>query len=149
MCLLRSKDTLNFLILTKVNSSRSNASMNLWLFCKPFEDATLLIQGSNIVSASYVISSIIGLRTFLSSFNAKYNAQLVSALKASLEKRLSPYEQMPFYKLAALLDPRFKAAWCPEQLLTATVLLQQESARFAPQPSHPATAQDPPPKRSK
>ncbi|MGH0132117.1 UNVERIFIED_CONTAM: hypothetical protein FKN15_048756 [Acipenser sinensis] len=116
---------------------------------EPFEDATLLTQGSNIVSASYVIPSIIGLRTFLSNFNAKYSAQLVSALKASLEKRLSPYEQMPLYKLAALLDPRFKAAWCPEQLLTATALLQQECARFAPQSFQPANAQDPPPKRSK
>ena len=78
----------------------------------PFEEATDRTQGENIVTASCVIPVIRGLRHHLSCFAAQYNATLVRALQASLNRRLTAFEERVIYRRAAVLDPRFKLRWC-------------------------------------
>ncbi|MGH0147154.1 UNVERIFIED_CONTAM: hypothetical protein FKN15_034773 [Acipenser sinensis] len=108
-----------------------------------------LIQGFNILSVSYVVPCIIGLHAFLKSYVSRYNTWLVTGLKASLVECLASYEKT-FYKLADLLNPHFKAAWCsPVELQSVVAFLQQECGQFEPQSLQPEPAQEQPAKRSK
>lgn len=76
----------------------------------PFEEATDITQGDKIVTCSIVVSCIRGLRIQMTEMYSRFNSKLVSALRKSLEKRLSVYEDNLLYRLAATLDPRFKLA---------------------------------------
>ena len=82
---------------------------------QPFQFVTDLVQGDKVVTASFVISSVKGLRAELSSLHNKYSNKLVTTLQASLEERLAKYEEMEHFQLAAILDPRFKLDWCSEE----------------------------------
>ena len=44
-----------------------------------------------------------------------YNSGMVDALKGSIEKRLTRYEDQDKFKFATTLDPRFKLKWCPNE----------------------------------
>ena len=81
---------------------------------QPFQLATDLVQGDKVVTASFVISSVKGLRVELKSLQDKYSSKLVTTLQASLEQRLAKYEDMEHFQLATILDPRFKLDWCNE-----------------------------------
>ena len=82
---------------------------------QPFQLATDLVQGDKVVTASFVISSVKGLRVELKSLQDKYSSKLVTSLQASLEQRLAKYEDMEHFQLATILDPRFKLDWCNEE----------------------------------
>ena len=41
-----------------------------------------------------------------------YNSRMVDALKRSIKKRLTTYEDQDKFKFATTLDPRFKLKWC-------------------------------------
>lgn len=50
----------------------------------------------------------------MTEMHSRFTNKLVSALIKSIDKRLSIYEGKVLYKLAAILDPRFKLAWWKE-----------------------------------
>jgi hypothetical protein len=72
-----------------------------------FEEATNRTQGENIVTSSYVIPTILGLKKHLDSRNWKHNSDLVANLKEEMV-RLAPYERKEHYIFASFLDPRIK-----------------------------------------
>ncbi|KAK3853849.1 hypothetical protein Pcinc_039628 [Petrolisthes cinctipes] len=83
----------------------------------PFEEVIDITQGDKIETCSFVVPCIRGLRIQMAEMYSRFNSKLVSALRKSLEKRLSVYEDKLLYRLAATLDPRFKLAWCRESEL--------------------------------
>jgi len=120
---------------------------------QPFADVTNQIQGDQVITSSLVIVCIRSLRAQLSALKEQFNCQLVSTLQTSLEKRLSKYESMSHFQLAAILDPRFKLDWCDDHELQQNQLLLTTTWTDASS-SSPATcatsSSDPPPaKRSK
>lgn len=78
---------------------------------KPFEDATVMIQTENNVSASLAIPVTLGLEHQLNEISTTYSNKMVSVLKSSLLKRMSDFKSEDSYVLAAMLDPRFKIRW--------------------------------------
>lgn len=118
---------------------------------EPFEEVLDKIQHEKAVTASFVLVCTKGLRSSLRELEATFNNKLVTNLQLSLEERLSPYEEMEYFQLAAMLDPRFKADWCQEEgaqemkrLLLAAVSATSAAppAPFTPtrdQPSPPPT----------
>ena len=79
----------------------------------PFETATDMVQQQNNVSASLTVPVTIGLKHQVQQISATYNNKMVSTLKASIQQRLSHYQDDDSYLTAAVLDPRFKLRWCP------------------------------------
>uniref|UniRef100_A0A1X7V2H5 HAT C-terminal dimerisation domain-containing protein n=1 Tax=Amphimedon queenslandica TaxID=400682 RepID=A0A1X7V2H5_AMPQE len=77
-----------------------------------FEEATDATQGQNVVTASFIIPCIRGLRASLDSLSLKYKSPMVQTFKSSLENRMSSYEDHEHFLIAAILDPRFKLNWC-------------------------------------
>ena len=77
----------------------------------------------------------------------KYKNKMITALRNSIEKRLSVFESRELYTQASLLDPRFKLKWCKDGQERASVketLLNnietfaapdQEGREDAPRPS--------------
>ena len=116
---------------------------------QPFQLATDLVQGDKIVTASFVISSVKGLRVELSSLQDKYSSKLVTTLQASLEQRLAKYEDMEHFQLATILDPRFKLDWCNEEETNSMKgVITKKFEKLAP--STPSDdVKSPPAKRSK
>ena len=113
---------------------------------QPFEDATDKLQGQDDVTASMVIPCIIGLRESLKT-PSRYNGKLTAALSASLEKRMPAFESKTSYKLASVLDPRFKLRWLPsaqakeaikEELITALASTATPKPPSSPSISPPA-----------
>lgn len=82
---------------------------------QPFQEATNLVQGENVVTASVVIPCLHGLRQALDSLSTTYNSRMLIALQTSLKKRMSKYEEQEGFILATLLDPRFKLKWCQNE----------------------------------
>jgi len=72
-----------------------------------FEGATNRIQGENVVTSSFVIPSIIGLKKHLRSKTWKYNLPLAEKLEFELG-RLNEYDGKKHFQRATFLDPRFK-----------------------------------------
>jgi len=64
---------------------------------KPFEDTTLLVQREKNVSGSMVIPVTLGLKKHLQAVKCDYSTKFVSALLASLSKRLCKYEEDDVY----------------------------------------------------
>ena len=96
---------------------------------QPFEEATDHVQGESVVTSSMVVICIRGLREVLKSLRETYNSKMVATLQASLEKQLSPYEEMDCMRLAATLDPRFKGNWCDDdELEVVKELIRTECA---------------------
>lgn len=95
----------------------------------PFAEATNFTQGQNIVTASYVIPCVVGLKLEFSNMQSRYTSQLASTLKQSIQARLTPYEQRSVFCLAAALDPRFKLKWCTTSTMydSTRKLLTQEA----------------------
>ena len=100
----------------------------------PFEHATNLVQGQNIVTSSLVIPCVKGMKVTLQKLYEKYNSKFVKALRTSFEKRMSSYET-DVYILATSLDPRFKLKWCTgaEHDEHKSLLLRTSSAVQLPQ----------------
>ena len=82
---------------------------------KPFEDATNISQGQNVVTSSEVIVCVRSLREQLQKPSEMFNCRLLTVLDTSLERRLSKYEDMEVFQLAATLDPCYKLDWCMDE----------------------------------
>ena len=88
---------------------------------KPFEYATLLVQREKNVSGSMVIPVTLGLKKH-------YFTKFVSALLASLSKRLCKYEEDDVYTTSSILDTRFKLLRSkPEDVNDLTTDLKKRS----------------------
>ena len=62
-----------------------------------------------------------------------YNSKLLSTLKESVNCRLSIYENEVCFKIASLVDPRFKVRWCETEKVTEYIdLLRNKAAQIAP-----------------
>ena len=87
---------------------------------KPFKDATLLVQRKKNVSGSMLITVTLGLKKH-------YITKFVSALLASLSKRLCKYEEEDVYTTSSILDTRFKLLWSkPEYVDDLTTDLKKK-----------------------
>ena len=116
---------------------------------QPFQIANDLVQGDKVVTASFVISTVKGLRATLADLRATYNSKLVATLHSSLEKRLAQFEDMEHFKLAVMLDPWFKLDWCSnEEHQTMKDLLTSKYKALAPDSTPADECQPPPTKRS-
>ena len=74
-------------------------------------------QGQNVITSSFVIPCIRGLRKSLESLSMTYNSRMVvAALSESLVKRIIKYESRKIFIFAStcILDPRFKLKWCSD-----------------------------------
>lgn len=78
----------------------------------PFEEATDFVQISCVPSAGYVLPCVRGLKHNVQGMVSKYHSTFVQALKQSLGKRMTLYEENKIYITAAIVDPRFKLRWC-------------------------------------
>ena len=117
---------------------------------QPFQLVTDLVQGDKVVTASFVISSIKGLRAELASLHNKYSSKLITTLQASQEERLTKYEDMEHFQLAAILDPRFKLDWCSEdELQPMKSLLNEKYQSLNPASASFDESEAPPAKRRK
>ena len=81
----------------------------------PFEEATNLTQGQNVITSSFVIPCVRGLRKSFQLLSLAYNSKMVDTLKKSIDNRLSKYEDDAKFKFATTLDPRFKLKWCNDE----------------------------------
>ena len=126
---------------------------------RPFQEATDLTQGQNVVTASFAIPCIRGLRKSLQSLSVTYNSRMLHALENSLDERMSKYEDRERFILASILDPRFKMKWCKdgdEAKKSETMLLQRASTVVEAGPtsrddaqSESVLAEEPVPKKKK
>ena len=98
----------------KLTKYDRNILVELSEILTPFESATDMIQGQNIVTASLVIPCIRGLKAEMRALSDKYQCKMVKTLKSSVDKRLTKYESLELFQMAAMLDPRFKLLWCTE-----------------------------------
>ena len=105
-------DKLQQLECQQLNSYERAILQDLVETLSPFKEATDATQGQNIVTASFVIPCIRGLHASLNSLQSKYNCPMVADLLASLNRRMSQYEDKDRFMFAAVLDPRFKLQWC-------------------------------------
>lgn len=78
----------------------------------PFEIATNHIQGDNLITSSMVVPCTRVLKSKVEKLYEKYSSRFVLALKTSIHKRLSTYEEVDAFITASALDPRFKLKWC-------------------------------------
>ena len=81
---------------------------NLTEILQPFEQATKLTEGSNIVTASLVLPCVKGLKNQLTNLMEKYKSPLMTALYESFKRWLLLYEEKEDFCMATILDPRFK-----------------------------------------
>ena len=103
---------LNQLETVHLSAYERNILKEMVVILEPFEEATDYAQTENYASAGYVVPSIRGLRAHLDEMKVSYNCGFVTALCRSVDIRLSQYEQSKSYLIAAVIDPRFKLAWC-------------------------------------
>ena len=86
------------------------------------------------MTSSFVLPSILGLKTEISAMKSRYHNGLLNTLRKSMETRLSKYEERLVYSLATVLDPRFKLQWCaqnPTVYDRVLSLLQKETKKNA------------------
>ena len=112
-----------------------NIIPNIVEILTPFKLATDLAQAKTEVTASIVLLVIRGLKVPLESLHVKFNSRLTTALKSSLEKRMSKYEQHEFFKVAAALDLRWKVGWCVQKESAQIKNIILDKARFLLQQS--------------
>ncbi|XP_011405772.1 PREDICTED: uncharacterized protein LOC105313774 [Amphimedon queenslandica] len=92
--------------IVKVSDSTAMQQLDYNEILTPFKWATNLTQGQNVV--------IRGLRIEIDNFCQKFNSRFTTNLKASFEKQMFKYDNEEIFKIAAVLDPRWKMAWCSE-----------------------------------
>ncbi|KAI2659489.1 Zinc finger BED domain-containing protein 4 [Labeo rohita] len=91
---------------------------------EPFEEATDRCQAEKIVTSSLIIPCVRGLRHAIKNMKMTGNKKFVSTLQSSLESRLTKFEEMECFQVAATLNPRFKLDWCigEEQVIIKNLL---------------------------
>lgn len=73
------------------------------------ETDTHCVQDDQVVTSSMIIPWVRVLKSTIETLSRKYTCRFVVSLKASVNKRLSRYEDA--FVLASALDPRFKLKW--------------------------------------
>lgn len=87
---------------------------DLCAILEPFEAATNASQGQNVVTSSEVIIIVRTLREQLDTLSKDYSCKLLSTLRQSVDTRLSKFEAMEVFQIAAVLNPRYKLDWCTD-----------------------------------
>ena len=65
--------------------------------------------------------------------NCHCNDKIMNAFMESLKKRCTTYELNAVFKMAAIMDPRFKFAWCQdEEAAFLRYILPNEAASLTP-----------------
>ena len=135
---------------TKPRAHELKLLKELCTILTPFEEASNISQGENIVTSSEVIVCVRSLREQLQSLSETFSCRLLSSLQTSLEKRLSKYEDMEVFQLAATLDPRYKLDWCTDNEFEILKKMLLKKADFAPDTITELSDECPPPsKRAK
>ena len=104
--------TLNALDTTHLSTYDRKILEDLIEILTPFETATHCVQGEKIVTSSMAVPCVRVLKETMLSLSQKYSSRFVAALQASVEKRLTRYENCDAFLIASALDPRFKLKWC-------------------------------------
>lgn len=99
----------------KISSYERKLLSELCIILDPFEYATVLVQKEKYISVSLPIPLTLGLKHKVNQISYDYSSEMISALKSSIERRLSMYESDDTYITSAVLDPRFKVRWCNEE----------------------------------
>ncbi len=116
----------------------------------PFETATKDTEGDNIVTASFVVIAIRGLRQQLEELYAKYSSNFIANLQESLDRRLSKYETITAFTHAAALDPRWKLSWTTkEERQQLTESLAKSVSSLLPQSTQTGSTDSPPAKKKR
>ena len=95
------------------------------------ETATNYTQRDQFKTSRFAIPCIRGLKNQLLLTNKKChrNNKIINAFMESLKKRCTTYELNAVLKVAAIIDPRFKLAWCEdEEAASLQYMLQNEAA---------------------
>ncbi|KAG0699580.1 Zinc finger BED domain-containing protein 4 [Chionoecetes opilio] len=120
---------------------------------EPFEYVANQLQGQNTVTSSLVVICVRGLRAALAGLREVHTHKLVSVLQSSTDTRLSKFESMEAFRLAATLDPRYKLDWCHDsevQDMRDLLTLKYNNARsLQPAARDASPAGLPPMKRNK
>lgn len=124
------EEKLNSICRIKLSKYERKLLFELCKMLRPFE-ATIRIQTDSNVSASLTIPLIIGLKQSVEKIIAKYDNGMTQTFKTSLEKRCNVYEKDNIFRMAAILDPRFRLHWCEqEKIADMTEILLVEASRF-------------------
>ena len=118
----------------------------------PFESATHCVQGDRVVPGSMVVPVVRILKAEMALLCDKFTTNFVTALKDSVDKRLSHYEQYDAFLTAAALDPWFKLQWCTvaEKVTRKADLISKASKASTATPATErvtATTDEPPAKK--
>lgn len=105
-----------------------NTLWDLMEILTPFEEATDFVQVHLSPSAGYVIPCVKGLAHHLQQIYSRFKSPFVGALRESFDKRMGYYKASNTYKLAAVLDPRFKLRWSSDEIeKSATIQLLRDA----------------------
>ena len=113
---------------SKISSYERKLLSELCCILDPFEFATVLAQKEKYVSASLLIPVTIGLKHKVNYLSCDYSSKMISALKTSIDERLSIYEYDDTYVTSAVLDPRFKVRWCNEEKVDELLSVVKQKA---------------------
>ena len=109
------EDKLNSLDTVHLTTYERKMLEDLVKLLSPFQEATNLTQGQNVITSSFILPCVRGLRKSLDSLSRTHTLKLIDALKTSLDTRLAKYEDQEKFQLASTLDPRFKLKWCIDE----------------------------------
>ena len=119
------EDKLHQVDVVQLTTYERNILEDLVEILSPFQEATDLTQGQNLVTSSFVLPCIRGLRKSLLSLSVTYNSRMLLSLKRSLDERMAKYESRDVFIYASILDPWFKLRWCNN-----TEEMQEIKSRF-------------------
>ena len=114
-----------------LNSTERDVLKDMLDIVEPFEEAFAYCKQGSLLPTGYIVPCIRGLRHYLEKLKPKYNKKLLSILKSRLDLWLLTHEACGQFKLAAVLDPRFKLNWCQdedERLAVRSQLLREASS---------------------
>ena len=88
----------------------------------------------------------------MNSFCKKFNTRLTNTLRSSLHKRMEKYDNEEIFRIATVLNPRWKLGWCKEDEVTEMKHIILERGReFSNSSEESASAsqesQDSPPRK--
>ena len=102
----------------KLNAYEITIIKDLVEILTSFKWATVLTQDQNIVTVSYNLPVVRGLKVQIDSLCKKFNTRLTNMLRSSLHKRMEKHDIEEIFRIAAVLDPRWKMGWCKEDEAT-------------------------------
>jgi len=118
----------------------------------PFESVTDQLQGEYYVSSSFVIPAILIVNDKLTELisNAKLCKTFIKNIDESWKRRMQRYLDCESYKIATVLDPRFKTSWFEDdQIDSARESLMEEYKKISPDDCDIPTNQPSPAKKAR